>query len=52
MQFLRRTSLHVRKLPGVISSLPAKFVDDGVGAGIRKESQKICHCDRFLFPVD
>lgn len=51
MQFLRRTSLHVRKLLGVISSLPAKFMDEGVGAGIRKESQKICHFDRFFFQL-
>ena len=52
MQFLGRSSLRVRKLPGVNSSLLAKFMEEEGGVGIRKESQKICHCGRFLFPVN
>ena len=52
MQLLGRSSLRVRKLPGVNSSLLAKFMEEKEGAGIRKESQKICHSGRFLFPVN
>ena len=51
MQLLGRSSLRVRKLPGVNSSLLAKFMEEEGGVGIRKESQKICYCGRFLFPV-
>ena len=52
MQFLGRSSLRVRKLPRVNSSLLAKFMEEEGGVGIRKESQKICHCGRILFPVN
>lgn len=49
MQFLGRSSLRVRKLPGVNSSLLVKFMEEEGGLGLGKRVKRFATVADFFF---